>query len=89
MKIKNLNDAKILEKQIALLKKIGCDVRVVRGSQGCSLKELAVLVGVDASFISNIENGKLNVTVLTLIRICHALDIDLMIEIKAKKAQAS
>lgn len=63
MKYNNLLLAKILRKR--------------RSQKGYSLREIASVVGVSHVELSRIENGeRINFNLITLIRLCEALDLD-------------
>ncbi|NYJ76230.1 cupin domain-containing protein [Allobranchiibius huperziae] len=54
---------------------VGSGVRSHRTARGLSLRELARQLGVSASFISQLENGKSQPSVATLVAICDALAV--------------
>ncbi|MBO1756606.1 helix-turn-helix domain-containing protein [Allobranchiibius sp. CTAmp26] len=54
---------------------VGSGVRSHRTAKGLSLRELARRLGVSASFISQLENGKSQPSVATLVAICNALGV--------------
>ena len=56
-----------------------------RQQQKLTLKQLAAKSGIPYSNISNIENGKANMTINTLSRLAAALDHELVIKLKPKK----
>jgi len=56
-------------------KKIGILLRDKRIEKGYSQKDLAIKVGLKQPDISNIEKGKVNLTLETLIRLCKVLGI--------------
>lgn len=58
------------------LKAFGKRVKALRKSKGMSQLDLALLVEKDRSEISKIENGKLNIEFLTLIKIAVALETE-------------
>jgi len=47
----------------------------IRKEKGMSLRELAKKSGLSASFLSNYENGKTNITISSLMQIAKALDV--------------
>ena len=59
------------------LSEIGHRVKAVRDRAEISQEELAERTGIDAKRVQRIENGKVNVTVRTLVRIASALDVAL------------
>jgi transcriptional regulator with XRE-family HTH domain len=59
----------------ALLGRLGLRVRVVRTRRQMSQDDLAQLAGLDRTYVSRVERGAHNVTVLTLIRVAEALDV--------------
>lgn len=54
---------------------VGAQLRTRRAAAGLSLRQFAKMLGVSASFISQIENGKSQPSVATLYQMCSALDI--------------
>ena len=59
------------------LEAFGKRVRSMRKSKGMSQLDLALAVSKDRSEISKIENGKLNIEFLTIVKIGLALDSEL------------
>ncbi|MBM3244824.1 MAG: helix-turn-helix transcriptional regulator [Candidatus Omnitrophica bacterium] len=57
------------------LKEIGALIRRERINKGLSQQELSLLTRVKQPEISKIEEGKKNITLVTLIRLCRALNI--------------
>jgi len=64
-------------KPVALLKAIGGKIRVIRKSKELSQEKLAELSSLHPTFVSNLENGKLNGSILSYYRIAEALDTPL------------
>ena len=60
-----------------ILKDIGAVIKKLRKEKGMSAVELGYKCDMDKPNVNRIENGKTNPTVLTLVRICTALDIEL------------
>ena len=58
-----------------LLKKIGHNIRELRKKAGLSQIDFAVAVGIDRSYLSEIENGKRNLTVMLLQNIATILSV--------------
>ena len=58
-----------------LLKKIGKNIRFLRKKLNLSQIDLAVAVGIDRSYLSEIENGKRNVTIMLLQNIATILSV--------------
>ncbi|MEY4216374.1 MAG: hypothetical protein RLZZ68_830 [Bacteroidota bacterium] len=54
---------------------VGQQIRKFRKKRGMALKDLAVVVGMEASNLSVIENGKSNPQLLTYIKIAAALEL--------------
>lgn len=59
------------------LKNIGNNIRTVRKQQHLSQIDLAVMVGIDRAYLSEIENGRTNTTINLLYAIADALNISL------------
>lgn len=64
--------------------KIGGQISAIRNKKGLSIRELAEASGVNFANIYKIENGKYNVSIDILGKICDALDyrIDIVEKIK-------
>jgi transcriptional regulator with XRE-family HTH domain len=58
-----------------LLRTIGLTIRALRRERGLSQETLAELADIDRSYMSSIERGKRNVSVLNVARIAAALDV--------------
>ena len=59
-----------------ILKSIGDNIRKFRDSKNISQQELADHSNVAKSTIHRIENGKLNPSIVTILKICEHLQID-------------
>jgi DNA-binding XRE family transcriptional regulator len=59
-----------------ILKSIGDKIRKIRDSKKISQQELADHTNVAKSTIHRIENGKLNPSIVTILKICEHLQID-------------
>lgn len=55
------------------LAKIGAHIADLRRKRGLTQEDLAGLIEMDRSYLSEIENGRKNLSVLSLIRIAGAL----------------
>lgn len=61
----------------------GANVRVFRLAAGLSQEAIAVRMGVDRAYVSAIERGLQNVTLLTIWQLAESLDVrpaDLLVE---------
>lgn len=56
-------------------KKLGNNLKSIRTAKNITQSELAELLGVDKSFVSNIENGKNNPTLSTIASLAKALKV--------------
>ncbi len=59
------------------MQEIGQNVRSLRRERGVTLRRFGMMVGMDKTYLSGIENGKRNATVSTLERIADGLDVPL------------
>jgi len=66
------------EKDRKFLKKLGENVRKYREQKEYSQEELAYQAGLDRTYISGIERGERNISVITLKKISDALKTDLL-----------
>ncbi|MFC1949023.1 helix-turn-helix domain-containing protein [Chloroflexota bacterium] len=58
------------------LLKIGDNIRTARKQRGYSQEEFADIAGFSRSYYTEIETGKRNISVLNLIKIIEALNVD-------------
>ncbi len=56
-------------------KKLGENLKKIRAKKNITQTELAKTLGVDKSFVSNIENGKTNPTLSTITNLAQALGV--------------
>lgn len=56
-------------------KKLGANLKKIRLNKDIKQVEIAKILGVDRSFISNIENGKTNPTLSTITNLAKALGV--------------
>ena len=60
---------------MGVAKDIGRNIRELREERGMTLRGFGLMVGMDKTYLSGIENGKRNATVSTLDRIARRLDV--------------
>ncbi|NCI50500.1 helix-turn-helix domain-containing protein [Sediminibacterium roseum] len=65
----------ISKKDTVLLQKFGAHIRRLREDKGLSLRELSYACNIDNSKISKIEQGRINVTVLTVLDLSAGLEL--------------
>ena len=58
------------------LKKLGLRIKFLSMSKDMNQSELAVLVKTFENNMSNIETGKVNISMKTLVKIANALDVE-------------
>ncbi len=56
-------------------KKLGANLKRIRNQKHITQTELAKTLGIDKSFLSNIENGKTNPTLSTITNLAQALSV--------------
>ncbi len=59
------------------LKKLGSKIKILRNNKKYSQEGLAAMSNLDRNYISLIENGKANPSVIYLKQIADALDVDI------------
>jgi transcriptional regulator with XRE-family HTH domain len=64
------------EKYSQYLLKLGNNIMAARKLKGYSQEEFAEIAGFSRSYYTEIETGKRNISVLNLIKVMEALDID-------------
>lgn len=68
-------------------KVFGANVRVYRLAAGLSQEAVAARMGVDRAYVSAIERGLQNVTLLTILQLAESLNVrpaDLLVELAPK-----
>ena len=63
---------------------IGAKIRQLREAQDLTQSDLGSLIGVNKTRISKIENGDMNVTITSLIRVFRAFNLEPKISFKSK-----
>lgn len=63
------------EKNDIILKSLGYHLRLIRQEKQLRQKTVAKLCDMDSGSYSNIENGKRNITVLTLFKVSKVLNV--------------
>jgi len=59
------------------LKKIGQNIARIRKQRGLTQEDLCGMAEIDRSYLSEIENGKMNMTIKSLVMIAKSLKCDL------------
>ena len=73
------------QRQHPALIALGEAIRRVRLKQEISQEKLALMAGVDRSYVGRVERGDNNVAVLTLLKLAQALDVSLKDMMKEAK----
>lgn len=60
----------------SIAKEIGHRIQVERRKQGFSQEQLALMAGLDRTYVGGIERGERNVTVINIIRLTTILKIE-------------
>ncbi len=76
-------------KRISNLTQLGRLVRRRREAAGLTLDEAAGLLGVGRRFLIELEHGKRRANIETLLRVLHALGLELVIETRTPGATAT
>lgn len=71
-------DNKYSDEQKIFLNKLGEKIRNIRERKSIAQEKLAILAGIDRSFLGRIERGEKNISVLKLKKIAKALDTPLV-----------
>ena len=74
MSKQNRTDRNTKDKQLLL--KIGENIRKIRKQKGYSQEEFADIAGFSRSYYTEVETGKRNISILNLIKIIEALNVD-------------
>ncbi|MFQ6702946.1 MAG: helix-turn-helix domain-containing protein [Alphaproteobacteria bacterium] len=61
-----------------ILKKLGERIKKLRKEAGISQEKLAELAGLDRTYINGVENGRRNISIINMEKICIALEISLV-----------
>lgn len=59
------------------LKKLGGNVRRLRKEKGCSMENLAHDAEMEYRQLGRIERGEINTSVISLLKICEALEVNM------------
>jgi len=59
------------------LKIIGRNIVRIRKAKGMTQEDLCGAIEMDRSYISEVENGKANASITTLLKIAEALEVDI------------
>lgn len=65
-----------MENEIEIKKKFGAQVRKVRLDIGLSQESLAHACELDRSYIGGVERGERNISLINIVRIANALEVD-------------
>lgn len=57
--------------------KLGQNLKRIRTEKGISQNKIARTLGIDRAFISNIENGKTNPTLATIVKLAKAIGVSI------------
>jgi transcriptional regulator with XRE-family HTH domain len=60
-----------------VLRELGQRIKAIREENKVSQEQLALRAGLDRSFVSGLENGRRNVSILSLLKITTALRVSL------------
>lgn len=60
-----------------ILKQLGLSIKLARIKKDISQEELAELAGLHRTYIGMVERAERNITVINLVQIAQALDVDL------------
>ncbi|MEM9363752.1 MAG: helix-turn-helix transcriptional regulator [Bacteroidota bacterium] len=69
-------EKELQQEETAFKKKLGEKIREHRDKAGLSQLKLALSAHISRTQISRLENGEINTSVITLLRIAKALDLD-------------
>lgn len=64
-------------KEVSILNVVADNIRIERLRKRFSQEKLAEMAGVSTKYINMIENYKVNPTIVVIIKICRALNINL------------
>jgi transcriptional regulator with XRE-family HTH domain len=67
-----------------ILQQFGANLKRIRMAKGYSLRDLEASSEIDNSKISRMEQGETNVTILTVIKLAQALEVDISELISSK-----
>jgi transcriptional regulator with XRE-family HTH domain len=59
------------------LKKVGSNLRKIRKEKGFTMENLANEAEIEYRQLGRIERGEINTSIISLLRICHTLNIEM------------
>ena len=62
-------------KEDLALKAFGCSIQSARNNLGLSQEKLAEFAGLDRTYISSVERGQRNISILNIIKLANALSV--------------
>lgn len=71
------NKINMEEKDMAIKEDVGNRIRELRNDRGISQETLAHEAGLDRTYITSVERGKRNISVINLEKIANALNVNL------------
>ncbi|MCP5534933.1 MAG: helix-turn-helix transcriptional regulator [Akkermansiaceae bacterium] len=60
------------------LVKLGQNIRMMREARHLSQEDLALSAELDRTYVGGVERGERNITILSALKLCKALDCDLV-----------
>ena len=61
-----------------ILMRLGCELKALRKQKGLTQQTLSQMSKVNKNYISGIERGERNVSILTLCELLHQMDTDIV-----------
>jgi len=58
-----------------VLKAFGCSIQGIRNDLGLSQEKLAELAGLDRTYVSSVERGQRNISILNIVKFANALSV--------------
>lgn len=60
---------------LVITEKVGTKIKEIRKGKGISQENLALMAGLDRTYITSVERGKRNISIINLEKIANALNV--------------
>lgn len=68
------------DQEYYFLAELGLKIAMIRRARGLSQEQLGKLIGSNQAYICNLEGGRINASVISLLKIAHVLKLKIVLE---------